>query len=533
MISPALILVLDDNPDDRALAVRALRAEFPEARYLEVGTESGFHQAFAQGGFDAVVTDYQLKWSDGLQVLKAIRRSYPEVPVVMFTNTGTEEVCAAAMREGAHDYILKKANHYVMLPAAVRTGLAVVNARRVVREQQAALQAALASEREARERAERADRLKDEFLATLSHELRTPLNAILGWTQVLQRAPENAETVAQGARVIERNVKTQARLIEDLLDVSSIISGKLRLETMPVELLPVVEAALEAVAPTAQSKGVRLERRLDTGAGPVLGDATRLQQVFWNILVNAVKFTPSGGRVRVALERVGEMAQVTITDTGEGISPDFLPHMFDRLRQADGSTTRRHGGLGLGLSIVKHLVELHGGTVHGDSPGPGQGASFVVRLPLAPVAERRRVAPEPSSAEAGVGCVSLAGVRVLAVDDEPDARDLLRKVLEDCGAQVQVAASAREALALFAESSPDILVCDIGMPAEDGYALISQVRKLEGDAPRVPAIALTAFARAEDRRRALLAGFQLHLAKPVEADELVVAVASQLGRTGA
>jgi hypothetical protein len=535
MMEPASVLVVDDNPDDRALVTRALRAEFPRARCIEIGAPEALDRALSDGGFDAVVTDYQLLWATGLDVLRSVRSRFPEVPVVMFTNTGSEEVCAAAMREGAQDYIIKKAHHYVLLPAAVRSGLVVVEARRALRRHEQALKAALAAETAARTDAERADRLKDEFLSTLSHELRTPLNAILGWTHVLLRTPDKVDAVLKGAQVIERNVKVQVRIIEDLLDVSKIVSGNLRLDAQPVELIPMIEAAIESVQPAADIRGVRLARALDVETAAVLGDATRLQQVVWNLLTNAIKFTPQGGRVDVRLSRVPAGVEITVADTGEGIDPGFLPHVFDRLRQGDGSTTRRHSGLGLGLSIVKHLVELHGGQVTAESAGRGQGATFRVTLPVAALpagsasGERRTAAGAPPQPTAGV---RLDGVDVLLVEDEADARELMQQVLADAGAQVRVAGSAAEALQAWSARRPAVLISDIGMPGEDGYALVGRIRRQEPDSERVPAIALTAFARAEDRRRALLAGYQSHLAKPVEPADLLAAVASLLGRTG-
>jgi signal transduction histidine kinase len=535
-MEPRTLLVIDDNPDDRALACRALRAEFPQAQCREIGDPAGLEAALSEGGFDAVVTDYQLLWSTGLHVLRAMRQRFPDVPVVMFTNTGSEEVCAAAMREGLHDYIVKKAHHYVLLPAAIRSGLAVVQARQAVRRHEDALQQALAAEKAARADAERADRLKNEFLSTLSHELRTPLNAILGWTHVLQRAPGKVESVVKGAQVIERNVKVQVRIIEDLLDVSKIVSGNLRLELQPVELVPVIEAALESVQPAADIRGVRIERALDMDAAPVMGDATRLQQVVWNLLTNAIKFTPQGGRIGVELARIPGALRIVVADNGEGIEADFLPHVFERLRQADGSTTRRHSGLGLGLSIVKHLVELHGGEVHAESPGRGHGSRFTVLLPLVPITapqerDDERLRPARRTA-APADPVDLRGVEVLLVDDEPDARELMDRVLADAGARVRLAASVDEALAAWRAHRPDVLLSDIGMPGEDGYSLIARVRQLTPEGVRVPAIALTAFARADDRRKAMLAGFQMHISKPVEPGELTAAIASLVGRTG-
>ena len=389
----------------------------------------------------------------------------------------------------------------------------------------------------ARKEAEEANRIKDEFLATLSHELRTPLTAIIGWSAMLRGNKFDEATVANALETIERNAKAQAQIIEDLMDVSRIITGKLRLDVQAVELASVVAAAVDAIRPAAEAKNIRLQALLDPQAGPVSGDPSRLQQVVWNLLTNAVKFTPKGGRVQVRLERVNSHVEVTVSDTGQGIAPEFLPHVFDRFRQADMTYTREHGGLGLGLSIVRQLVELHGGTVHAESAGTGQGATFVVQLPIM-AARRQAERPERRHPTAGGGAPlecppSLAGLRVLVVDDEADTRVLLRAMLERCGSEVMTAASAAEALELFKESRPDVLVSDIGMPGEDGYALIGSVRKLEeGRGGRVPAVALTAYARAEDRVRALRAGFQVHVPKPIEPVELVTVVASLAGRTG-
>ncbi len=392
----------------------------------------------------------------------------------------------------------------------------------------------LESERAARTEAERHSRMKDEFLATLSHELRTPLNAILGWSQVLARGGNNREDLQEGLAVIGRNARVQTQLIEDLLDMSRIISGKVRLDVQRVELPTVIEAAAEAVQHAADAKRIRLQQVLDPLAGPVSGDPNRLQQVVWNLLSNAIRFTPADGRVQVLLERVNSHVEITVSDSGQGIRPEFLPHVFDRFRQADSSTTRRHGGLGLGLAIVKHLVELHGGTVRAKSPGEGQGATFVVHLPLTVVhgdnAPGHRVHPQ-SGAGADDLCdpPKLTGVRVLVVDDEPDAAALVRRVLEDCGAEVLTASGGREGLESLDRNGADVLLSDIGMPDMDGYEMMRAARA-KGVA--TPAAALTAYARSEDRRRAMMAGFQTHVAKPVEPNELVAVVASLAGRTG-
>ena len=392
----------------------------------------------------------------------------------------------------------------------------------------------LDSAQKARADAEAANRLKDEFLATLSHELRTPLNAILGWARILGTGPVDPEDLQEGLAAIDRNARAQVQIIEDLLDVSRIISGTLRLDVQRVNMLEVIEAAIAAVTPAAEAKGVRLKKVLDPLAAPVSGDPARLQQVVWNLLSNAVKFTPKGGRVQVLLERVNSHVEVSVIDTGIGIRPDFLPHVFERFRQADSSTTRRHGGLGLGLAIVKQLTELQGGTVRAKSPGEGQGSTFVVCLPIPVVQEAPPEKARPKEdrpAEFDCSSEPLSGIRVLVVDDEGDARTLVRRILGGCGAEVAVASSVDEAMSLVEGFRPDILVSDVGMPDRDGYDLIRQVRGRIA-AKALPAVALTAFARSEDRRRALLAGFQTHVAKPVDPAELVAVVASLVGRTG-
>ncbi|MDQ3438900.1 MAG: PAS domain S-box protein [Planctomycetota bacterium] len=401
----------------------------------------------------------------------------------------------------------------------------------------------LAAERTSRAEAERASRMKDEFLATLSHELRTPLNAILGWATILKDGANDAGDLQRGLETIERNARAQTQIIEDLLDMSRIISGKVRLDVQRVGLAEAARSAIETVRPGAEAKGVRLNAVLDPHAGAVSGDPNRLQQVLWNLLSNAIKFTPRGGRVQVELARVNSHVELSISDTGEGIEPAFLPHVFDRFRQADSSTTRKYGGLGLGLAIVKQLIELHGGSVRAHSAGPGAGATFTVSLPLTALRvepdgdDHERRHPQGGSTGAPVAlpdqCVRIAGVRVLVVDDEPDARMLVRRLLEDCDAIVSTAESAGEALRRLEQERPDVLVSDIGMPGEDGYSLIRRVRALGADrGGNTPAVALTAYARAEDRVRSVLAGFQMHVAKPVEPTELITMVASLAGRTG-
>ena len=395
---------------------------------------------------------------------------------------------------------------------------------------------------DARAQAEAASRLKDEFLATVSHELRTPLNAILGWSQLLGRGRDAApDDLQHGLATIERASKAQAQLIDDLLDVSRIVAGKLRLDVQVLHPIHVIEAALASVHPAADAKGVRIVDHLDRDAGPVSGDPARLQQIVWNLLSNAVKFTNKGGVVRVALKRDEANVHIIVSDTGIGIAPEFLPYVFERFRQADSSTTRRYGGLGLGLGIVRHLTELHGGTVKADSPGVGGGSTFTVSLPLSfahAAAPAHADAPGPAGAAATAASAStrntLGGVRVLLVEDDGDARDLMTRMLREHGAEVTAASSAAEALDIFAALEPDVLVSDIGMPDEDGYSLIARVRAMPAESGgRVPAVALTALARAEDRKRAILAGYQVHLAKPVEAAELCATIANLVNGTRA
>jgi PAS domain S-box-containing protein len=384
---------------------------------------------------------------------------------------------------------------------------------------------------EARLAAEKANRAKDEFLATLSHELRTPLTPILGWTVMLRSGNLDPAGILRGLEVIERNVRVQTQLIEDLLDVSRIVTGKLRVEVRPIELVPVIEAGLDAVRPSADAKDIQVAVDLDPRDVRVLGDPDRLQQVVWNLASNAVKFTPRGGRVDVTLRQTDSHVQLTVRDTGKGIPADFLPHVFERFRQADSTSTRKYGGLGLGLAIVRHLVELHGGTVQAESGGLDQGATFTVRLPLLEAPRAGLEGTAGAAADNGGAPVNLGGVRVLLVDDESDSRDFLGMALRQYGADVTAAATAEEAVSLVQRHRPDVLVSDIGMPGEDGYALIRRVRALGAEGGgQVPAAALTAYAKGEDTTRALSAGYQVHVPKPVEPSELAAAVATLVGR---
>ncbi len=372
-----------------------------------------------------------------------------------------------------------------------------------------------------------ANRAKDEFLATLSHELRTPLNAVLGWARMLRDGDVRGERRAHALEVIERNAEAQLRLVEDLLDVSRIITGKLRLDVQRIELPPIIEAAIEAIQPAATAKNIHVQTALDPKAGPMYGDAARLQQAVWNLLVNAVKFTPRDGRVRVTLMRSTSHLAIEVADTGEGLAPDVLPFVFDRFRQGESGPTRGHGGLGLGLAIVRHIIELHGGSVSASSPGPGQGATFHIHLPVMVASrETRRLGSDVGERTSGPP-PSLRGVRVLVVEDDDDARELIVSMLSACDADVAAVSTAGAALAALDERMPDVILSDIEMPAMDGYEFIREVRgRTRAGGGRVGAIALTAYARPEDRARSLMAGFQMHLSKPVNVSELAAAVAS-------
>ena len=414
---------------------------------------------------------------------------------------------------------------------AAQASIAIDNARLYE-----AAQVARAQAEEAAGRAVESNRLKDEFLATISHELRTPLNAILGYARLLRAGKMAGEDVSKAIDTIERNARAQAQLIEDLLDVSRIITGKLRMEVRPTDPSSFTEAAIEAMQPAADAKGVRIQKILDTTSVSVPGDSVRLQQVVWNLISNAVKFTPRGGKIQVRVERINSHLEIVVSDTGQGITAEFLPHVFDRFRQAEQSTSRQHGGMGLGLAIVRHLVELHGGSVEASSPGLDQGATFSVRLPISavyqidpdagkihPTAQDLLMAPETLE--------RLDGLRILVVDDEPDTRQLLQTGLGQCGGEITVVSSAAEALEAIVADPPAVIISDIGMPTVDGYDFIRRLRALPAaSGGKVPAIALTAYARIEDRLKALRSGYQMHVPKPVELTELVTVISSLIER---
>lgn len=457
--------------------------------------------------------------------------SYLAVPVI---SRSGEVIGGLFFGHSKPDVFTERAEK-IVVGVAAQAAIAIDNARLYDQAKRSAEERAhlLSAERAARSEVERVSLIKDEFLATLSHELRTPMNAVLGWAEILLARSKEDSDQRRGLETIARNARAQARLIEDLLDMNRIVSGKIRLDVQRMDLLQVVEAAVESARPSAESKGIRIRTVLDPQAGPISGDPNRIQQVVWNLLTNAVKFSPKDGAVDVLLERVDSHIEITVTDKGVGIATEFLPHVFERFRQADATTTRRFGGLGLGLSIVKQLVELHGGSVRAQSPGLDKGATFIVSLPLAVVrdqAGREHPATSKGPAVAALATV-LEGVSVLLVDDEPDAREMLRVVLNDAKATTAVASSAAEALALLRTRRFDVIVSDIGMPEKDGYELIREVRQMpEADGGKTPAIAVTAFARSEDRTRAMRSGYQVHIAKPIEPQELLATIGSLLGR---
>ncbi len=391
----------------------------------------------------------------------------------------------------------------------------------------------LASERAARERAEAASRAKDEFVAMISHEIRSPLNAILGWSQMLRQGTLDKAATTNALESIERNARAQAQLVSDLLDISRVITGKLRINARPVDITNSLESALESIRPAAEAKQIHIQVEREPYATVVTGDADRLQQVFWNLLSNAVKFTPRGGRVDVNVARKESQLEITIRDTGAGVSPEFLPFIFDRFTQADTTTARRHAGLGLGLAIVRHIIELHGGTVKAESEGPNKGAIFRITLPVRALQVSNReqdASPATAPVHSLVRDIALDRIRIMIVDDEAETRDLLKIMLASHGADVTVCVSAADALNRIEEWKPQVMVSDIGMPELDGYSFIRKVRDLDSEVRHVPAIALTAYARAEDRMRALAAGFQMHVPKPVEASELVMVINSLVRR---
>jgi signal transduction histidine kinase/CheY-like chemotaxis protein len=487
----------------------------------------------AGAGVLVIAEEALLAETTALQQRIAHEPVWSDLPIVVLARAGRDSAALEAHLPGFGNVtVVERPLRTLSLVSIVRSGLRARARQYQVRDYLIEREQLLDSERSARSEAERAGRTKDEFLAILSHELRTPLNAILGWTHVLLRQGDVSAETHSALSTIERNGRSQAQIIADLLDMSSIVSGKMRLDVQRLELSSVIEATLDTIRPAASAKDLILEVAIAPQAGLVRGDPIRLQQVLWNLLTNAVKFTPQGGRIFVSLSHSESQVELQISDTGEGIEAAFLPHIFDRFRQADASSARQHGGLGLGLSIVKQLVELHGGTIAVESAGRGAGATFRVRLPRVAASRDLAVADPALPDTLAVERLSpteplngqLEGLRVLVVDDEPDARTLIQRLLQDQRASVLMAASADEAVRILHSEPLDLLVSDIGMPGEDGYSLIRRLRALDHPNGRIPAIALTAYARLEDRVKAVDTGYQSHLSKPVEPAELTAMV---------
>ena len=521
------LLLLEDSPLDAKLALTTLEAGGLPCESLRVETEADFVAALRQQSFSLILADYSLPDFDGITALRLAQELCPDIPFIFLSGALGEELAIDTLKSGATDYVLKQ--RMQRLVPAVRRALREADDRQARKRAEEELALLLRREQAARAEAEAANQAKDVFLATVSHELRTPLAAMLGYVRLLRTGRLNAQQTTEALEALNRNVQAQAQLVNDLLDISRIISGKFNLEVNPVDPLAAIEAALDVVRPAAEAKAISLEARLEPVNGLIYGDLVRLQQVFWNLLSNAVKFTPPGGRVEIRLQRSGSQLEVSVTDNGQGIAPEFLPLVFDPFRQADGSANRKQEGLGLGLAIVRHLVEMHGGQVQANSAGLGQGASFTVWLPLLEAKQAVSEASELSdfAEETNEDFPALKGINILVVDDTPDVREVLSVLLGQQGAEVKTASSAAEAIRIFEQWRPDVLISDIGLPGEDGYSLIAKIRALAPErGGRVPALALTAYAQAQDRDRALAAGFQLHIPKPVDPAELAQAIAS-------
>jgi signal transduction histidine kinase/ActR/RegA family two-component response regulator len=535
--------MLRSEPDERVIIVAPVGQDAGAMAALLAG--EGFQTEVCSGLMECceklsnagalLLTEEALELPQVSVLLEALKEqpAWSELPLIILTSGGESRLAKLL------DLVAAAAGNVTLLerPMSKATLLRSIHVAVSSRRRQYQVRDLLMQEQVLRREAETANQSKDEFLATVSHELRTPLNAILGWATLLTRGGLDDAMVARAIGAIQHNAKVQAQLIEDLLDVSRIISGKLRLNVKAIQLISVIQAAVDSVHPAFEAKGVQLEMVWDAASVRIVGDENRLQQVFWNLLSNAMKFTPKGGRVQITVKRIESQARIIVSDTGEGITPEFLPQVFEPFRQADGSITKGQGGLGLGLAIVRRLVEMHGGAISVMSGGRGQGATFTVSIPIVPVRQTALAAPIDSMTIAtsektaiNTELPNLTGIRVLAVDDEGDTRAMIRGVLEQFGANVLTAGSAEEALEVFPGWKPDVLLFDIGMPQEDGNMLIQKVRQLEAKEGRnTPAIALTAYARVEDRMRALAAGYQMFIPKPVEAGELVVTIANLIG----
>ena len=558
-MASAQVLLIDDLPE-RQLGYEAMLGGVGAELVCAVSVADALERV-ASADFAVILLEMDRPALGGLETASAIRRTKrsQRIPIIFLAATDDEIKTSRGYELGAVDYLpspvvpemlrskvrvfidlyrahadLARSHQQLEEHVAERTReleesnerlqAQIVERRRVEHEREALLR----REQVLRVEAEELSRLKDEFLATMSHELRTPLNAIFGWITLLRGRRLDGPTVERALETIERNARAQKRLIEDLLDVSRVVTGKVTLELSVVDPKRIIEASIETMLPAAQAKGIVLVPTLDPGVGVLRGDSARLQQIVCNLLSNAIKFTPLGGRVEIRLSGRGSEAEIAVCDNGQGIKPQFLPYVFDRFRQEDGSISRRHGGLGLGLAIVRHLTELHGGTVTAESEGEGRGATFTIRVPI----RRATATAGPDTAAAAAPQSGrLAGLHVLVVDDDPAAREVIARILQGLGARVSLAACGPAALTLLFEHKPDVLVADLGMPEMDGFALIEQIRALDPHlGGRVPAVAVTAYASMQDRLRALRAGYQNHIAKPVEPEELAVVITSLAGQ---
>jgi len=524
------VWIVEDSPLEAEMARRQLAQSFQVELFAD---GPAMLERLSQVGPPAVlVLDWHLPNMSGIEVLRFVRRSLDEMslPILMLTVRGGKDEIVEGLSAGANDYLSKPYDE-AELRARVTSLHRLRELSDELRDERRRQRELLLQAREASLRAERANRAKDDFLATVSHELRTPLNAIAGWVTLLRSASLPPERVADALDTIDRNARAQTRLIDDLLDVSRIISGKLSLAIEPTDMAEVVGAAVTALRPAAEAKQISLDVDIASPVAPTLGDASRLQQVVWNLLANALKFTPSRGNVEVRLRPVRDGLELTIRDDGQGIAVEALPLIFDRFNQAESSFTRSHGGLGLGLAIVRHLVDLHGGRVSAESAGPGKGATFRVFVPAMQGSVNASSPRKDSWRPAPSGSV-LSGLRVLLVDDEADGREATAMLLSREGAVVETAESAREALSALDRAVPDILLSDIGMPEEDGLSLLRKVRaRASAGGGGVPAVAITAYARAEDRAQSLLAGFDGYVTKPVDPTELIAVIAQLTGKS--
>jgi signal transduction histidine kinase len=520
----ARIWLVDDSPLEREMARRLLSEQY-EVEVFADGPPV-LERLAAGERPDVLVLDWHMPQMSGLEVCRFLRERFDEasLPILVLTATGGQDDLLEGLAAGANDFVTKAFD-----PAELRARVGTLARGRLLYD---SLKKTELATRRARDAADEANRAKDVFLATVSHELRTPLNSILGWARLLSEGTLDRETLARGLATIQRNAQIQVQLIEDILDTTRAISGKLHLELSTLDLAQVARAAFDGVKPSADAKQLELQLLVPEETLRVRGDSDRLQQAVGNLLANAVKFTPVGGSIRVELSSSEQSVTVSVQDTGKGIAKQFLPHVFDRFRQEDDAATRRHSGLGLGLALVRHIVAAHGGSVSARSEGEGRGASFSITLPSeqqrsSRTGETDRPSPPPVI-DHGLPVGRLSNIKILVVEDDEDARDLLVTVLTQQGAKVSEAGSASEALARVGQSAPDVMLSDIGLPGEDGYELIRAIRARGFTPGALPAIALTAYSRREDQRLALQAGFQAHVAKPVEPAILVAAVAEAM-----